>query len=136
MESGLIEILDVKDVTACLLFDNQGQLLEEVGHMEGTLDALEAMGNSAVQTLATLKSEGSECRQMDYVFDRFRVVVNDLQKAVLVIICQPEVDISLLRLTMSVVTDRWDEDPRAQKYLDARAQKRLTAEGIAYGTEG
>lgn len=136
MEGGLKEILDIKDVTACLLFDNQGRLLEDVGHVEGTLDPIKTTGNLAVETLATLTAEGRECTQMDYVFDRYRVVVHDLQKAVLVVICQPGVDISLLRLTMSVATDRWDEDPTVRKYLDTHAEERLKAKVLTYETEG
>jgi hypothetical protein len=124
MEVGLKEILDIADVRACLLFDNQGQLLKEVGH-DDLLERFEPMGEPAVQSLATLTSEGSECTHIDYVFDRFRVVIKDLGKAVLIVICQPRVDISLLRLTMGVVTNRWDEDPQVRKFLDVHDKKKI-----------
>ncbi len=131
MEEGLVEILDVADVKACLLYDNQGHVLREMAKVDLHPDEIQEIGNLVLPFLAALESESDNYTDVEYVFGRSRVVLKDLKKAVLVIICQLEVDISLLRLTMNVVMNQWDENPRVRKFLKTHQKQRLKGEAIS-----
>lgn len=130
MEEGLAEILDVADVKACLLFDNQGNVLREMAQVDLHPDQIQEIGSLVLPFLAALETENGDYTDVEYVFERSRVVLKDLEKAVLVVICQLEVDISLLRLTMNVVMNQWDESPQVRKFLKTHQKPRLDGEVI------
>jgi hypothetical protein len=54
-----------------------------------------------------------------------KLFVLDLEKVILVVICTPSVDISLLRMTTNVVVTNWQTDPKIQKQLKKVFVERL-----------
>lgn len=118
MEEGLREILSVSEVRGCLLFDNRGQLLRSEGAASHNQNEWDEAGEVLVQTLATLGSRYKKFTDLDISFKDKRLVLRDLEKAVLVVICDPELDIALLRLTVNVVVNRWGENSKVQRYFN------------------
>ena len=53
------------------------------------------------------------------------IFVLDLEKAFLIVICTPSVDISLLRMTVNVVLSRWEDDPKVQKEFQSNFVDRV-----------
>lgn len=124
MQQGLSELKDVPDVYGCFLAGNSGQVLEVDPPLEITRGELEAISLHVIQVLLGLATWGDSVREVDFIYHESRLVVRDLERAALVMICRPEVDISLLRLTLNVVTNRWAEDPAVQEKLDESGEER------------
>jgi hypothetical protein len=61
-------------------------------------------------------SDGSEfipgLGEMIFFYKQTNLFVLDLKKAVMIIYCTPNIDISLLRLTINVVTTRWEGEKK------------------------
>jgi len=130
MEEGLREILAVSEVEGCLLFDNQGQLLRREGAISHSQNEWDQAGELLVKTLATLESGYKEFTDLDIYFMDKRLVLRDLEKAVLVVICDPELDVALLRLTINVVINRWKENPKVQRFFNDHHTQRRDGELI------
>jgi hypothetical protein len=81
---------------------------------------LEGVGGEVTQTMAALEMIGEAKSELDFAYLRTRVVVHDLEKVVLIVLCEPKVDVSLLRLTVNVVTTRLKGYSDMQAQLDAR----------------
>jgi hypothetical protein len=58
-------------------------------------------------------------------FAQRKLFVLDLEKVILVVICTPSVDISLLRMTANVVVTNWKTNPKIKKQLKKRFVERL-----------
>ena len=54
-----------------------------------------------------------------------KLFVLDMEKAFLVVICTPSVDISLLRMTVNVVRTNWDGDDKVQKQFQNNFVERI-----------
>ncbi|MFO7942753.1 MAG: hypothetical protein R6U51_00365 [Anaerolineales bacterium] len=125
MDEGLGEILAVSGVRGCLLFDNQSKLLRREGAITHSQNEWDGAGEVLVQTLATLESGYKKFTDLEIYFNDRRLVLRDLEKAVLVVICDPELDVALLRLTINVVINRWKENSRIQRFFnDHHTQRR------------
>lgn len=130
MEEGLREILAVSEVEGCLLFDNQGRLLRSEGAISHNQHEWDGVGEVLVQTLATLESGYKKFTDLDISFMDKRLVMRDLEKVILVVICDPELDIALLRLTLNVVINRWKENSKVQRFFNDHHTQRRDGERI------
>ncbi|TKJ31275.1 MAG: hypothetical protein CEE40_01855 [Chloroflexi bacterium B3_Chlor] len=119
MEASLAEINGVPGVRGSFICDSRGEMI--VSAVATGLDAaLDGVGREVTQTMAALEMIGEAKSELDFAYSRTRVVVHDLEKAVLIVLCEPKVDISLLRLTLNVVTTRLKGYRDIQAQLDAR----------------
>lgn len=119
MEALLSEISGVPGVRGSFICDGRGELI--VSAVATGLDAvLDSVGREVTQTMAALEMIGEAKSELDFAYSGMRVVVHDLEKAVLIVLCEPEVDVSLLRLTVNVVTTRLKGYSNIQAQLDAR----------------
>lgn len=118
MQAGLSDIKAVPNVHGCFLVSNRGKTIEADPPLELTEEELESIGAAVIQVLLGLETWGSPAGELDFSYQRSRLVVRDLDQAALVMICSPEVDPALLRLTVNVVTKRWGKDAEAQERFD------------------
>jgi predicted regulator of Ras-like GTPase activity (Roadblock/LC7/MglB family) len=119
MEALLAEVNGVPGVRGSLICDGRGDLI--VSAVATGPDAeLEGVGREVTQTMAALEMIGEAKSELDFAYLRTRVVVHDLEKVVLIVLCEPKVDVSLLRLTVNVVTTRLKGYSDMQAQLDAR----------------
>ena len=58
-------------------------------------------------------------------FQRRKIFILDLEQAILIVLCTPSIDISLLRMTINLITSRWQTDSKIQKQLKANFVERL-----------
>lgn len=123
MEEGLAEINAVAGVRGSFVCDNVGKMI--VSAVVTGLDAsLDAIGREVTQTMAALKTAGEAVSELDFAYEGARLVAHDLEKAVLVVLCEPQVEIAMLRLTLSVVMARLKGDTETQSRLEARAEEK------------
>lgn len=119
MEAALAEINGVPGVRGSFICDSRGEMI--VNAVATGLDAaLDGVGREVSQTMAALEMIGEAKRELDFAYSRMRVLVHGLEKAVLVVLCEPKVDISLVRLTVNVVTTRLKGHSKLQAQFDAR----------------
>jgi predicted regulator of Ras-like GTPase activity (Roadblock/LC7/MglB family) len=130
MEAVLAEINGVPGVRGSFICDGRGEMI--VSAVATGLDAaLDGVGREVTQTMAALEMIGEAKSELDFAYSRMRVVVHDLAKAVLIVLCEPNVDISLLRLTVNVVTTRLKGHSDIQAELGAReAEKEVLQHDI------
>ncbi len=119
METVLAEINGVPGVRGSFICDGHGEMIVSAV-ATGLNAALDGVGREVTQALAALEMVGEAKSELDFAYSRMRVLVQSLGKAVLIVLCEPEVDISLLRLTVNVVTTRLKGQSEIQAQLHAR----------------
>ena len=124
MEEGLAEINAVAGVRGSFICDNRGGMVASAAPAGVSEAMLSNIGRSVTQTMAALKAAGDAKSELDFAYDKTRLVAHDLEKAVLVVLCEPEVEIAMLRLTLSVVMARLKGDTETQSRLEARAEEK------------
>ena len=123
MEEGLAEINAVAGVRGSFVCDNLGTMIVSAV-MTGLDASFDAIGREVTQTMAALETTGEAVSELDFAYEGARLVAHDLEKAVLVVVCEPEVEIAMLRLTLSVVMARLKGDAETQSRLEARAKEK------------
>ena len=112
MEQGLQEINELKGVWGSIYCDNQGKIIASAPPPGYDKPKLEEISRLCVDTL----SDGSEFIQnlgeMTFLYQRTHLFVLDLKKGVIIVICTPSIDISLLRMSINVVTSRWEGEKK------------------------
>ena len=124
MDKGLADINAVAGVRGCITCDNRGGVIASVTPSGLDLAALNNIGRQVTLILAALETAGQAMSELDFTYDGARLVARDLGNAVLVVLCEPQVEISMLRLTLNVVTARWKKDSSVQEQLTGQAGKR------------
>lgn len=124
MKKSLAEINGVTGVRGSFICDNRGAVI--AGDAPPGLDAetLGAIGREVVQMMVGLQSAGEPTGELDLQYERGGLVVRDLDTAILIVLCQMQTDLALLRLTINVAVARLKQDKAAQRRLAARAVER------------
>lgn len=126
MEEGLAEIDSVAGVRGSLLCDSWGEAVASTAPAGLDTATLKSIGHQVTQTAAGLRMAEGSMTELDFTYERTRLMAHDVGNAVLVVLCEPEVDIAMLRMTMNVVIARLKSDGAVQKQLEARAAKNGT----------
>jgi predicted regulator of Ras-like GTPase activity (Roadblock/LC7/MglB family) len=117
MKEGLAEINEIVGVWGSLVCGNQGELIEVSTPPALNKSTLENTTRHLNELLATTGSSIEGLSEVILHYQDRKIFMQDLEKALLVVICTPSVDVSLLRLSVSVVLTRWAGDPKVQKTL-------------------
>jgi predicted regulator of Ras-like GTPase activity (Roadblock/LC7/MglB family) len=127
MEEGLEEINVVSGVRGSFICDNRGEVIVSATPPDVDMATLNSIGREVTQTMAGLSMAGEAVTELDFTYDGARLVAHELAKAVLVVLCEPQVEIAMLRLTLSVVIARLKSDGEVQSQLEASlVEKELT----------
>jgi predicted regulator of Ras-like GTPase activity (Roadblock/LC7/MglB family) len=121
MEKDLAEINTVSGVRGSFLCDNQGKVIASAAPAGLDTATLNSIGRGVTLTLAVLETTGEAMSELDFTYDGARLVARDLANAVLILLCEPQVEMSMLRLTLNVVTTRLKGNSRIQSQFKARA---------------
>jgi predicted regulator of Ras-like GTPase activity (Roadblock/LC7/MglB family) len=124
MEQGLQEINSVQGVQGSLVCDNQGAVFAS-GPPEGVEEQhLEEICRHCLDALTAVEIVQGPCEELDLKFPEYRVLVRDYQTHLLLILCSPRVNPSLVRLSVNVVTAQWKEDQAVQRRIGKHQQPR------------
>jgi predicted regulator of Ras-like GTPase activity (Roadblock/LC7/MglB family) len=112
MKEGLQEINELEGVWGSLICDNQGEIIASAPPPGFEQSGLEEISRLCVETL----SDGSEyipgLGEMVFFYQQKHLFVLDLKKVVMIVFCTPKIDISLLRMSINVVTSRWEGEQK------------------------
>lgn len=125
MKNGLLEINELVGVWGSILCSNQGELIESsppTGLNESTLENISVQ---AIELLSSAEKTVIGLREAVIHYSERKLFVLDLEQAILIVFCTPSVDISLLRMTINVITTRWQSDKKIQKKLKEAAVERM-----------
>lgn len=110
IDERLAEINTVAGVTGSFVCDNSGRVI--ASSFSGDLDmtSIRDVAREMVQTAAVLSAVREPVGELDLAYARSRLVARDLDDSVLVVLCDPRVDIPMLRMTLNVAAMQLRDD--------------------------
>jgi predicted regulator of Ras-like GTPase activity (Roadblock/LC7/MglB family) len=128
IEERFAEIGAVAGVAASFICDNGGRVIASSFGEDADVTPVRDVARELLQTAAVLHRIGEPARQMDFTYAGRRVVVRDLEDSLLVVLCAPQVEISLLRLTLNVATAQLRDDVELRNLLRGSVANREVLE--------
>ena len=125
MNDGLREINELSGVWGSFVSNNRGEVI--LNRTPPDLDK-SVLGNISRQILELVVSSADQFKDLSEIVFHFaekKLFVVDLNKAILIVVCTPSVDISLLRMTINVVRTTWDDDAKVQTLLHKNYMERV-----------
>ena len=116
MKDKLKEINSIKGVWGYFLCDNTGKILEREMPIV-FMKHLGMIGKEVTQVVGLLESLRKSPENLDLLFEDGRVMIRSLKKFILVVFCDPNVDIPMLRLKTNVVISEVNGDSKMQELL-------------------
>ncbi|MEA3459281.1 MAG: roadblock/LC7 domain-containing protein [Chloroflexota bacterium] len=116
MEDILEDINAVVGVTGCFVCDEEGEVLASA--LPGVFDEtmLSVVGRTAAQTVAGLwAARRKKVGDMDLLYTEGRLIVKNLGRGCLCILCVPRINVPLLNLTAKVAARKLKEKPVSRK---------------------
>jgi predicted regulator of Ras-like GTPase activity (Roadblock/LC7/MglB family) len=115
MKAGLQEINETVGVWGSLVCTNQGEIIENASPPALNKPTLENISRHVIELLSTAAGSLADLEEVVFHYQDRKILVIDLEQAVLIVICTPSVDIPLLRMSVNVVVSRWKSEPAVQK---------------------
>jgi len=125
MKNSLIEINELIGVWGSLLCNNQAEIISSVPPADINKAALENITRHCVELLSTSSLSMQGLMEAVIHFQQRKIFILDLEQAILIVLCTPSIDIPLLRMTINLITSRWQTDSKIQKQLKANFVERL-----------
>jgi predicted regulator of Ras-like GTPase activity (Roadblock/LC7/MglB family) len=125
MKQGLNEINDLVGVWGCLICTNGGDIIADLLPPGMNQSTITNITQHIINLLVSGDRSIEGLKEIVLHYSQRKLFVIDLELAILVIICTPSVDISLLRLTANVVINNWENDQKIQKQLNDHFVERL-----------
>jgi predicted regulator of Ras-like GTPase activity (Roadblock/LC7/MglB family) len=114
-------------VRAACVFDNQGALLAASSNENLPQNFLTHLGGEISRLLWLLEGKSETPKETELRFDKGDLYIRDLGNAFQVILCLPQVNWSLLRITVNVAAAPFEKDAELQKSLGLAAPPRRQA---------
>jgi predicted regulator of Ras-like GTPase activity (Roadblock/LC7/MglB family) len=125
MKAGLQEINELVGIWGSLIINNQGEIITTITPSGLEKAALTNISNHVLALLSSASEKVTGLSEIVLHYENKKTFVLDLEQAVLVVLCTPSVDISLLRLTVNVVAANWQDDPKVQKVFNDNYVERI-----------
>jgi hypothetical protein len=123
MKEKLEEINSIKGVWGYVLCDNTGKILEREMPIV-FMKHLATMGKEVTQVVGLLETVSKSPENLDLLFEDGRVMVRSLKNFTLVVFCDPNVDVPMLRLKTNVVVSEITGNPKMQELLQKEGGRR------------
>lgn len=123
MEDRLMEINSLKGVWGYFLCDNMGKIVAREMPMV-LMKHLAMMGKEVTQVIGVLENMSRSPENLELLFEDGRVMIKSLKNFTLVVFCDPNVDMPMLRTKMNVVISEIMVDSKMQQLLQKGEWKR------------
>jgi hypothetical protein len=117
MEKGLQQLGNLAHVGGSFVCDNTGGVIVSSTPAVLATVTMNLIGREAAQAFAALETAGRPASRVDFHYDTWRLLATDLTDALLFVVCEPQVDMPVLRMTVDVVMSAWKKDSSVQKQL-------------------
>lgn len=118
MENGLNEIQSVQGVQACFVADNVGKIYAAAPGPGLDDRDLQKISRLCLEALVAVDQVEDQITELDFSTSAATVLVRDYNSYILVILCDPDVNTSLIRLSINVVSSQWQEDQNIQRRIE------------------
>jgi len=125
MNQGLKEINELEGVWGSFICNNKAKILASALPPSLNKSNVENIARHVLGVISTGGETIQELQEVVIYFQQRRLFILDLQQALLVVIGDPRVDISLLRMTVNILTTSWESDANIQKQLIMNYEERL-----------
>jgi predicted regulator of Ras-like GTPase activity (Roadblock/LC7/MglB family) len=131
MEHILKEINELPGVRGSFICDGHGMVLSSAVP-EMLQPKVDTIGREVVQVIALLQILGEDTEVIDFLFSDGRILFNGLPDLSLIVFCDPNVDISMVRLkshvTLAEIRRRGGFKKQVQKVFKAKRDRPSTQE--------
>lgn len=116
MKEKLMEINSLKGVWGYFFCDNMGKILGREMPIV-FMKYLAMMGKEVTQVIGLLENLSSSPGNLEFLFEDGRVMVMSVKNFTLVVFCDPNVDISMLRSKMNVIISEIQGNSKMQELV-------------------
>ena len=124
MEKQLEQIGALPAVGGSFVCDNKGDVVVSSDPAVLATVTMTTIGREVARALVALEAANQPAERMEFVYDRWRLLAQDMGDAVFFVVCQPEADMAMVRMTADVVIAGWRKDSNAQKRLQRHRAER------------
>ena len=117
MEDKLTEMNSIKGVWGYFLCDNMGRILAREMPIV-FMKHLAMVGKEVTQVIGLLENLSRSPEKLELLFEDGRVMIMSLKNFTLVVFCDPNVDIPMLRSKMDVVISEITQNSKMQELLE------------------
>jgi predicted regulator of Ras-like GTPase activity (Roadblock/LC7/MglB family) len=126
MDKVLAEINALDGVQGSFICDNHGDVITNAVPVNLNIATLRGISRQVTQAIAARIQNG--IHEIDLTYESFRVLIRDLNQAALVVLCKPDVDIALLRLTLNVNFSKADIETKLREIVPKKQVIRIVDE--------
>jgi predicted regulator of Ras-like GTPase activity (Roadblock/LC7/MglB family) len=126
MDKVLAEINALDGVQGSFICDNHGDVIINAVPANLNIAALRGISRQVTQAIAARIQNG--IHEIDLTYESFRVLIRDLNQTALVVLCKPNIDIALLRLTLNVNFSKSDIETKLRDIVPEERVIRIVNE--------
>lgn len=124
MEKGLEQVGVLAGVEGSFLCDNRGDVIVSSDPAVLATVTMNTIGREVARTFVALEAAEQGAERIDFVYDSWRLLARDIGDGVLFVVCQPDVDMAMVRMTVDVAIAGWRTNPNAQKRIQQHRAER------------
>lgn len=118
MEKGLQQLSGVTHVGGSFVCDNRGEVIVSSTPPVLATVTMNSIGREVAQAFEALDAAGQHATRLDLTYNTWRLLATDMGgEAILFAVCEPQVEMPVLRMTIDIVMAGWRKDSNAQKQL-------------------
>ena len=124
MEKGLDQVGALPGVGGSFVCDNKGDVIVSSDPAVLATVTMQTIGREVGRAFVALDAATRSAQRLDFVYDSWRLLAQDMGDAVFFVVCQPDADMAMVRMTVDVVIAGWRKDATAQKRLQRHRAER------------
>ena len=124
MEKDLEHVSSVPGVGGSFVCDNRGDVIVSSDPAVLATVTMTTIGREVARAFVALEAGGQRAQRIDFVYDSWRLLAQDIGDAVFFVVCYPDADMARVRMTVDVVIAGWRKDSTAHRRLQQRRTER------------
>ena len=124
MEKQLEQLGALPGVGGSFVCDNRGDVIVSSDPAVLATVTMNTIGREVARAFVALDTAKDPAARLDFAYDSWRLLAQDMGDAVFFVVCQPEVDMAMVRMTVEVAIASWRQDASAQKRLQRHRAER------------
>lgn len=124
VEKGLEQVGALPGVGGSFVCDNKGDVIVSSDPAVLATVTMNTIGREVGRALVALEAANEPATRLDFVYNSWRLLAQDMGDAVFFVVCEPDVDMAMVRMSVDVVIAGWRRDPAAQKQLQRHRAER------------
>ena len=126
MDKELEQVGALPGVGGSFVCDNRGDVIVSSDPAVLATVTMNTIGREVARAFVALDAAKNPASRLEFVYDNWRLLAQDMGgDAVFFVVCQPDVDMAMVRMTVDVVIASWRKDSSAQKRLQQHRAERV-----------